>query len=126
MDKKIINTENAPQAIGPYSQAIVSGGFLFTAGQIPLDPVTMQLVEADIEKQTTRVLDNIKAVLAAENIDLTHIVKTTIYLKDLADFQKVNAIYEDYFGDSKPARSTVQVAKLPMDSLIEIEVIASI
>ncbi len=124
MDKKIVETSEAPKAIGPYSQAIVSGGFLFSAGQIPLDPVTMQLVERDIRVQTERVLENLKAVLKAENLDFSKVVKTTIYLKDLNDFQAVNEIYSKYFGDFKPARSTVQVAKLPLDSLIEIELIA--
>ncbi len=124
MDKKIVETSQAPKAIGPYSQAIVSGGFLFSAGQIPLDPATMQLVEGDIKVQTQRVLENLKAVLEAESLDFSKVIKTTIYLKDLNDFQAVNEIYSKYFGDFKPARSTVQVAKLPLDSLIEIELIA--
>lgn len=124
MDKKIIETKDAPQAIGPYSQGIVSGGFLFSAGQIPLDPSTMKLVEGGIETQTKQVLENLKAVLSAQNIDFTHVVKTTVYLKDLNDFQKVNTIYAKYFDKGQPARSTVQVAKLPMDALIEIDFIA--
>ncbi len=126
MDKKIVETSQAPKAIGPYSQAIVSGGFLFSAGQIPLDPVTMQLVEGNIQVQAQRVLKNLKAVLEAENLDFSKVVKTTIYLKDLKDFQTVNEIYAKYFGEFKPARSTVQVAKLPLDSLIEIDLIARV
>ena len=124
MDKKIIKTNEAPQAIGPYSQGIVSGGFLFSAGQIPLNPTTMKLVEGGIEAHTKQVLENLKAVLSAQNLDFTHVVKTTVYLKDLTDFQKVNTIYAEYFDKSQPARSTIQVAKLPMDALIEIDLIA--
>ncbi|GMT50253.1 MAG: endoribonuclease [bacterium] len=126
MDKKIVETSQAPKAIGPYSQAIVSGGFLFSAGQIPLDPATMKLVEGDVKVQAQRVLENLKAVLEAENLDFSKVIKTTIYLKDLNDFQAVNEIYSKYFGSFKPARSTVQVAKLPLDSLIEVDLIARV
>ncbi|MDH4128623.1 MAG: RidA family protein [Spirochaetota bacterium] len=126
MKNKIVKTNNAPQAIGPYSQAVISGGFLFSAGQIPLDPHTMKLVEGGIEEQTKRVLDNLKGILTAEKLDFSSVIKTTIYLIDLNHFKTVNTIYTEHFGENKPARSTIQVAKLPMDALIEIEIIASI
>ncbi len=126
MDKKIVSSNNAPKAIGPYSQAIVAGGFLFSAGQIPLDPVSMTIVEGGIEQQTRRVLENLKAVLSAENLTFNNVVKTSIYLKDLNDYQAVNTIYSEYFGESKPARSTLQVAKIPLDAMVEIEVIAKL
>ena len=126
MDRKIVEANDAPKAIGPYSQAVVSGGFLFTAGQIPLDPATMKIVDGGIEAQATQVLMNLKAILSAEGLDFGNVVKTTMYLKDLDDFQAVNGIYTQFFGDSKPARSTLQVAKIPLDSLVEIEVIAKV
>ena len=126
MNKKIIQTNNAPEAIGPYSQGVISNGFLFTAGQIPLNPNTMQLVEGGIEDQATQVLENLKAILQSENLNFSHVVKTTIYLKDLNDFQAVNTAYSKYFTKPYPARSTLQVAKLPLDARVEIEVIATL
>ncbi len=122
--KKIISTSEAPAAIGPYSQAVGSGNFLFCSGQIPLDPKSGQIVSGDIATQTRRVLDNIGAVLKAEGLTFENIVKTTIFLTDLADFQTVNEIYGSYFKQQPPARSTVQVSALPKGAKVEIEVIA--
>jgi 2-iminobutanoate/2-iminopropanoate deaminase len=120
-----IETNKAPAAIGPYSQAIVSGGFLFSAGQIPLDPTSGQIVEGGIKPQTDRVLDNLAAVLAAAGLDWSNVVKTTVFLHDMADFPTVNEIYARRTGEARPARSTVQVAALPRGALIEIDLIAS-
>jgi 2-iminobutanoate/2-iminopropanoate deaminase len=122
--KKIISTSEAPGAIGPYSQAVGSGSFLFCSGQIPLDPKSGQIVPGDIAAQTRRVLDNIAAVLKAENLTFDNVVKTTIFLTNLGDFQTVNEIYGSYFKQDPPARSTVQVAALPKGANVEIEVIA--
>jgi 2-iminobutanoate/2-iminopropanoate deaminase len=122
--KKIISTSEAPAAIGPYSQAVRSGSFLFCSGQIPLDPKSGQIVPGDIAVQTRRVLDNIGAVLKAENLAFDNVVKTSIFLTNLGDFQTVNEIYSSYFKQDPPARSTVQVAALPKDANVEIEVIA--
>ncbi len=122
--KKIISTNEAPAAIGPYSQAVRSGAFLFCSGQIPLDPKSGQIVPGDIDAQTRRVLNNIAAVLRAESATFEDVVKTTIFLTDLGDFQTVNEIYGSYFKNQPPARSTVQVAALPKAARIEIEVIA--
>jgi 2-iminobutanoate/2-iminopropanoate deaminase len=122
--KKIISTSEAPAAIGPYSQAVRSGNFLFCSGQIPLDPKSGQIVSGDIATQTRRVLDNIGAVLKAEGLTLENIVKTTIFLTDLGDFQTVNETYGSYFKQQPPARSTVQVSALPKGAKVEIEVIA--
>jgi 2-iminobutanoate/2-iminopropanoate deaminase len=122
--KKIIATSEAPAAIGPYSQAIRSGSMLFCAGQIPLDPKTGQMVSGDISEQTKRVLENIGGLLKAENLNFAHVVKTTIFLTSMGDFQTVNEIYATYFRESPPARSTVAVAALPKGAKIEIEAIA--
>ena len=122
--KKIISTSEAPAAIGPYSQAVRSGNFLFCSGQIPLDPQSGQVVSGDIATQTRRVLDNITAVLKAEDLAFENIVKTTIFLTDLGDFQTVNEVYGSYFKQQPPARSTVQVAALPKGAKVEIEAIA--
>jgi 2-iminobutanoate/2-iminopropanoate deaminase len=122
--KKIISTSEAPGAIGPYSQAVRSGSFLFCSGQIPLDPKSGNIVPGDIAIQTRRVLDNIAAILKAENLTFDHVVKTTIFLTNLGDFQTVNEIYGSYFKQDPPARSTVQVAALPKSVSVEIEVIA--
>ena len=123
--KKIISTSEAPAAIGPYSQAVRSGRFLFCSGQIPLDPKSGQIVPGDIAAQTRRVLDNIAAVLRAEGLTFDNAVKTTIFLTDLGDFQTVNEIYGSYFKQDPPARSTVQVSALPKGAKVEIEVIAA-
>jgi 2-iminobutanoate/2-iminopropanoate deaminase len=122
--KKIISTSEAPAAIGPYSQAVRSGNFLFCSGQIPLDPKSGQIVSGDLATQTRRVLDNVEAVLKAEGLTFENIVKTTIFLTDLGDFQTVNEIYGSYFKQQPPARSTVQVSALPKGAKVEIEVIA--
>ena len=122
--KKIISTNEAPAAIGPYSQAIRIGQFVFTSGQIPLDPKTGNLVEGDIAAQARRVCDNLTAVLAAENLTMGHIIKTTIFLTSMDDFAKVNEVYGSYFSDQPPARSTVAVAGLPKGARVEIECIA--
>ena len=123
--KKPIFTSEAPAAIGPYSQAVRSGRFLFCSGQIPLDPKSGEIVTGDIATQTRRVLDNIAALLRAEGLTFDHIVKTTIFLTNLGDFQKVNEIYGSYFKQDPPARSTVQVSALPRGANVEIEVIAA-
>ena len=122
--KKTISTSEAPGAIGPYSQAVRTGSFLFCSGQIPLDPKSGQIVPGDIAAQTRRVLDNIASILKAEGLTFDHVVKTTIFLTDLADFQTVNGIYASYFNQAPPARSTVQVPALPKGARVEIEAIA--
>ena len=122
--KKIISTSEAPGAIGPYSQAIRSGSFLFCSGQIPLDPKSGQIIPGDIAAQTRRVMDNIAALLKAESLSFDNVVKTTIFLTNLGDFQTVNEIYGSYFTKDPPARSTIQVAALPKGANVEIEVIA--
>jgi len=122
--KKIISTTEAPAAVGPYSQAVRAGSTIYCAGQIPLDPKTGQIVSQDITDQARRVLDNITAVLRSESLTFDNIVKTTIFLTDLADFQTVNEIYGSYFKKEPPARSTVQVSALPKGARVEIEVIA--
>jgi 2-iminobutanoate/2-iminopropanoate deaminase len=125
MTRTAIRTTEAPAAIGPYSQAIVSGNLIFCSGQIPLDPKTGQIVEGDIEVQTRRVLDNLAAVLAAAGAGWSNVVKTTIFLADLADFATVNGVYAERFGGgAPPARSTVQAAALPRGARVEIEAIA--
>lgn len=127
MAKEIIATNGAPAAIGPYSQAVRVGNLLFTAGQIPLNPVTMQVVEGGIAEQTTQVLENLKAILEAAGSSLAKAAKTTVFLKDMGDFLAMNEVYASYFGaEGAPARSTVQVARLPKDVLVEIEVIAEV
>jgi len=122
--KKIVSTTEAPAAIGPYSQAIRVGNLVFTSGQIPLDPKSGNMVEGDVTDQARRVLDNLNAVLKAENVTMSNIVKTTIFLTDMNDFAKVNEIYGSYFKETPPARSTVAVAALPKGARVEIECIA--
>jgi len=124
MSKNAIQTDKAPAAVGPYSQAIVANGMVFTAGQVPLDPSTGKLVEGDIRAQTTQVLKNVQAVLEAAGSSLDKVVKTTVFLKDLNDFAAMNETYAQFFTNQPPARSTVQVARLPLDALVEIETIA--
>lgn len=123
--RKIIATDQAPKAIGPYSQAVVLNGVAYLSGQIPLDPATGQLVEGDITAQTERVLQNLKAVLEASGASLESVLKTTVFLKDMTDFPKMNEVYGRYFATNPPARSTVQAAKLPRDVSVEIDAIAS-
>jgi 2-iminobutanoate/2-iminopropanoate deaminase len=127
LGKSAVSTENAPAALGPYSQAIEIGEMIYTSGQVGLDPKTGQIVEGGIREQTIRVLENLKAILAAVRSDLQKVVKTTVYLKNMSDFAAMNEIYATYLakdGWVAPARSTVEVARLPKDALVEIEVIA--
>jgi 2-iminobutanoate/2-iminopropanoate deaminase len=122
--KEIIATQNAPKAIGPYSQAVRLNGFVFLSGQVPLDPRSGELVTGSIQVQTERVLENMKAVLQAAGLSFDHVVKTTVFVKDLADFPHMNEVYGKYFGMNPPARSTVEVSRLPRDARVEIEAIA--
>jgi 2-iminobutanoate/2-iminopropanoate deaminase len=124
--KKHLYTQNAPAPIGPYSQAIVANSFVFTAGQIPIDPVTGQLVQGDIKEQVRQVLTNIRAILESEGLSLNNVVKTTVYLKDMNEFAAMNDVYSEFFGESKPARTTVEVSRLPRDVKVEIEAIAAV
>ena len=128
-EKQAVSTKSAPAAIGPYSQAVRIGGFLYTSGQVGLDPVSGTVVEGGIEAQTTRALENLKAVLEAAGTNLKSVVKTTVFLKNMGDFAAMNAIYAQYFapeGVVAPARSTVEVARLPKDGLVEVEAIATL
>ena len=122
--KKVIATTEAPAAVGPYSQAIALGNFLFAAGQIPLDPSTNELVSTDITAQTERVCQNISAVLKANDMTFTNVVKTTVFLKDMNDFGEMNAVYGEFFRSDPPARATVEVSRLPRDVSVEIDCIA--
>jgi len=122
---QIISTKSAPKAIGPYSQAVTAGDLVFCSGQVPLDPETMTLIEGDVAAQTRQVFNNLSAVLAAADVSLQQVVKTTVFLQDMNDFAEMNAIYAECFGAHKPARATVQVAKLPLGASVEIDVIAS-
>lgn len=124
MGKQIVSTPKAPGAIGPYSQAVVAGTFVFTAGQIGIDPASGSLVDGGITEQTRQVLENVKAILEASGSGLTDVVKTTVYLKDMAEFGAMNEVYRQFFPDSPPARSTVEVARLPRDVRVEIEAVA--
>ncbi len=124
MSRSIVQTESAPKAIGPYSQAIVANGFVFCSGQIPLDPATGALVAGGIEEQTHQVLKNLSAVLLAAGASLGQVVKTTVFLQSMGDFTAMNAIYAAYFTLNPPGRSTVEVAKLPRAALVEIEAVA--
>ena len=126
MPKKIVQTAKAPSAVGPYSQAIIANGFVYTAGQIPLIPGEQKLVEGDIQAQTRQVLENLKAVLEGAGTSFANVVKTTVFLKSMDDFAKMNEIYAQYFPENPPARSTVEVARLPRDAMVEIEVIATV
>jgi len=126
MALKKITTDKAPGAIGPYSQAVIANGFLFTAGQIPLDPVAGKIVEGGIVEQTNRVMENLQEVLRAAGATWGDVVKTTVYLHDLAHFPTVNEVYGKWLGDARPARSTVQVAALPRGALVEIDVVATV
>lgn len=123
---RIIATPNAPAAIGPYSQAVVSNGFAFLSGQIPLDPATGQLIAGDIAAQTERVIENLKAVLEASGSSLAQVVKTTVYLKDMGEFARMNEVYARYFPADPPARATVEAARLPRDVRVEIDCIATV
>jgi 2-iminobutanoate/2-iminopropanoate deaminase len=124
MERRIIATAEAPAAIGPYSQAVAVGGWVFLSGQIPIDPASGALVTGDVKASTARVMENLRAVLAAADLTFDHVVKTTIYLVDLADFAAVNSVYAQYFPNNPPARATVQVAALPRGVPVEIDAIA--
>ena len=126
MSLKTISVETAPKAIGPYSQGIVSGGFLFTAGQVGLDPVTMKLVEGDVAAQTRRVFDNLEAVLAGAGATLSDVVRAGVFLVDMGDFAKMNEVFAARFGAHRPARSTVAVAALPAGARVEIELVVRV
>ncbi len=122
--KEVISTEGAPKAIGPYSQAIRAGGFLFTSGQVAIDPSTQQVIAGDVAAQTDRVLKNLAAILQASGSAFDKVVRTTVFLKNMGDFAAMNEVYARYFTLAPPARSTVEVARLPKDVLVEIDVIA--
>jgi 2-iminobutanoate/2-iminopropanoate deaminase len=124
--KKIVATAAAPRAIGPYSQAVISNGLAFLSGQIPLDPESGRLIQGGIAEQTRRVLENLKAVLEASGSSLDQVLKTTVYLKDMAEFATMNEVYAQYFPENSPARATVEAARLPRDVRVEIDCIASI
>jgi 2-iminobutanoate/2-iminopropanoate deaminase len=124
MTREVVQTDNAPKAIGPYEQAIKANGFIYTAGQIPIDPKTGNFVEGDITAQTRQVLKNLKAVLEAGGSSLDRVVKATVFLKNMADFAAMNDVYAQYLGGAKPARSTLAVAELPRGALIEIDLVA--
>ncbi len=128
MVRSIVKTDKAPEAIGPYSQGVIaeSSRLVFTAGQIPLDPKTGYSVKRDIEIQTKQVIENLKGVLEAAGTGLDRVIKTTVFLKNMDDFPRMNRVYEKYFGESLPARSTVEVSKLPKDVLIEMECVAAV
>ena len=126
MSKATIKTALAPAAIGPYAQAVRAGSLLFVSGQIPLDPATGQMVAGDITVQTEQVLKNLAAILEAGGSDLARVLKTTVYLRDLEDFGKMNAVYAKFLGEDPPARATVQAARLPRDAAVEIDLIAEV
>lgn len=123
--KTVIATTEAPKAVGPYSQAVAVGDFLFAAGQIPLDPATGELIEGDVTAQTERVLQNVAGVLRANGMTFANVVKSTVFMVDLANFAAMNAVYSKYFSEPFPARSTIQVAALPKGAQVEIEVVAA-
>jgi 2-iminobutanoate/2-iminopropanoate deaminase len=124
MSRESIQTDNAPKAIGPYAQAIKANGFVYTAGQIPIDPKTGNFVEGDIKPQTRQVLENLKAILETAGTSLDRVIKATVFLKNIADFAAMNEVYTEYLGQAKPARSTVAVAELPRGALVEIDLVA--
>ena len=124
MSKEIINTVKAPAAIGPYSQAIKVGNFVFTSGQIPLNPATGELITSDIKSETRQCLENVKAILEEAGTNLNNVIKATVFIKDMNQFSQINEVYGEYFAQDKPARSCVEVARLPKDVNIEIEVVA--
>jgi 2-iminobutanoate/2-iminopropanoate deaminase len=124
--RDVVLTDRGPKPIGPYSQAIRANGFLFLSGQVALDPKTGEMTETDIRKQTERVLENVRGIVEAAGSKMTHVVKTTVFLKDMNDFGTMNEVYSRYFTTTPPARSTVQVSRLPKDALVEIEVIATL
>lgn len=124
MKHQVIHTENAPKAIGPYSQAVKAGNMLFISGQVPFVPETMEIVEGDVKAQTAQSLKNLKAILAEAGADFSNVVKTTVFIKDMNEFGAINEVYAEFFGENKPARACVEVARLPKDVKVEIELIA--
>lgn len=124
--KEVVHTDRGPKPIGPYSQAVKAGGFIYLSGQVALDPKTGDLIGSDIRQQTERTLENVKGILEAAGTNLHHVVKTTVFLKDMNDFVAMNEVYARYFTSAPPARSTVQAARLPKDALVEIEVVAAL
>lgn len=123
---EFIHSDAAPKAIGPYAQAVACGGLLFCSGQTPLDPATMEVIGIEVETQTRRVLQNLELVLGARGLTRASIVKTTVFLKNMTDFPRMNAVYAEFFGTHRPARSTVEVSRLPKDALVEIECVAEL
>ena len=124
MKHQVIHTDNAPKAIGPYSQAVKAGNMLFVSGQVPFVPETMEIVEGDVKAQTAQSLKNVQAILAEAGLDFSHVVKSTVFKKDMNEFAQINEVYAEFFGENKPARACVEVARLPKDVKVEIEVIA--
>ena len=124
MTNQVIHTENAPAAIGPYSQAVKAGNLLFVSGQVPFVPETMEIVEGDVKAQTAKSLKNLQAILKEAGADFSNVVKTTVFIKDMNEFAQINEVYAEYFGENKPARACVEVARLPKDVKVEIELIA--
>ena len=124
MEHQVIHTDNAPKAIGPYSQAVKAGNMLFVSGQVPFVPETMEIVEGDVKAQTAQSLKNVQAILAEAGLDFSHVVKSTVFIKDMNEFAQINEVYAEFFGENKPARACVEVARLPKDVKVEIEVIA--
>lgn len=126
MKHQVIHTDKAPKAIGPYSQAVKAGNMLFVSGQVPFVPETMEIVEGDVKAQTAQSLKNVQAILAEAGLDFSHVVKSTVFIKDMNEFAQINEVYAEFFGENKPARACVEVARLPKDVKVEIEVIAVI
>ena len=124
MKHEIIHTDKAPKAIGPYSQAVKAGNMLFVSGQVPFVPETMEIVEGDVKAQTAQSLKNVQAILEQAGLDFSHVVKSTVFIKDMNEFAQINEVYAEFFGENKPARACVEVARLPKDVKVEIEVIA--
>lgn len=124
MKHQVIHTDNSPKAIGPYSQAVKAGNMLFVSGQVPFVPETMEIVEGDVKAQTAQSLKNVQAILAEAGLDFSHVVKSTVFIKDMNEFAQINEVYAEFFGENKPARACVEVARLPKDVKVEIEVIA--
>ena len=121
MKHQVIHTDNAPKAIGPYSQAVKAGNMLFVSGQVPFVPETMEIVEGDVKAQTAQSLKNVQAILAEAGLDFSHVVKSTVFIKDMNEFAQINEVYAEFFGENKPARACVEVARLPKDVKVEIE-----
>ena len=126
MANQVIHTENAPAAIGPYSQAVKAGNLLFVSGQVPFVPETMEIVEGDVKAQTAQSLKNLQAILKEAGADFSNVVKTTVFIKDMNEFAQINEVYAEYFGENKPARACVEVARLPKDVNVDIELIAEL